>query len=147
MAERYETGTAVRVTAHHVMPGRPPPEGQPHSHDYRITVRVQRDRLDEAGMVVDLDALSGALQGVVGRLAGADLDATVGAHADSDSAVGADAGRSGPVTVEAFARWLHGRLAGELARRLGPMPGAVLAVRVYESTEEYGGYTAPLPGG
>lgn len=137
MAERYETGTAVGVTAHHVMPGRPPPEGQPHSHDYRITVRVARDRLDEAGMVVDLDALSGALQGVVGRLAGADLDA----------AVGADAGRNGPVTVEAFARWLHGRLAGELGRRLGPLPGAVLAVRVYESTEEYGGYAAPLPGG
>ena len=53
----YETGTALQVEAFHVMPGMPPPEGERHSHDYRLEVVVRRDDLDERGMVVDLDLL------------------------------------------------------------------------------------------
>ena len=43
------------------MPGMPPPEGERHSHDYRLDVVVRRDDLDERGMVVDLDLLDQAL--------------------------------------------------------------------------------------
>jgi hypothetical protein len=44
------------------------------------------------------------------------------------------------VTVEVFARWLHGQLAAALGRQ----PGATLAVRVWESPVAFGGYTASL---
>ena len=47
----YEAGTALQVRAFHVMPGMPPPEGERHSHDYRLEVVVRRDDLDERGMV------------------------------------------------------------------------------------------------
>jgi 6-pyruvoyltetrahydropterin/6-carboxytetrahydropterin synthase len=121
----YETGTALQVRAFHVMPGMPPPEGERHSHDYRLDVVVQRDDLDERGMVVDLDLLDGALTETAETVEGADLEAVVQAEA---------------VTVELFARWVHGRLAAAL----GPLAGATLAVRVWESPVAFGGYTSPL---
>jgi 6-pyruvoyl-tetrahydropterin synthase len=121
----YETGTSTRVRAFHVMPGMPPPEGERHSHDYRLDVVASRADLDERGMVVDLDVLDRALAELTGVLDGADLDRVVGAEA---------------VTVEVFARWLHSRLAAAL----GPITGATLAVRVWESPEAFGGYAGVL---
>jgi 6-pyruvoyltetrahydropterin/6-carboxytetrahydropterin synthase len=121
----YETGTALQVRAFHVMPGMPPPEGERHSHDYRLDVVVRRDDLDERGMVVDLDLLEGALRATAAQVAGANLEDVVDADA---------------VTVEVFAWWLHRELAGAL----GPLPEVTLAVRVWESAAAFGGYTAPL---
>ncbi|WP_448628503.1 6-pyruvoyl trahydropterin synthase family protein [Geodermatophilus sp. URMC 64] len=123
----YETGTGFGVRAFHVMPGMPPPEGERHSHDYRFDVVVRRENLDERGMVVDLDVLDDALRGAAARVDGQDLEGIVPVEA---------------VTVEAFARWLHGELAGAL----GALPGATLAVRVWENPDAFGGYTAPLGG-
>jgi 6-pyruvoyltetrahydropterin/6-carboxytetrahydropterin synthase len=128
-AATYETGTAARVRAYHVMPGMPPPEGERHSHDYRLDVVVRRDRLDDRGMVVDLDLLGAALGGAAAELDGADLDDVIGGQLGG-----------APVTVEHFAAWLHRRLAAPLGR----LPGAVLAVRVWESPDAFGGYAAPL---
>ena len=125
----YEVGTAVEVRAFHVMPGLPPPEGERHSHDYRLDVVVRRDELDEHGMVVDLDRLEAALRGAAARLADADLDQVV---PDVEA-----------VTVEVFARWLHGRVPS----RLGAVPGAALSVRVWESAVAFGGYSGPLDDG
>ncbi len=122
----YETGTALQVTAFHVMPGMLPPEGERHSHDYRLDVVVRRDDLDERGMVVDLDVLDAALSGAARRVDGADLDEVI---PDVDA-----------VTVEVFARWLH----DQLAATVGSLPGATLAVRVWENESAFGGYTAPL---
>ena len=121
----YETGTALQVRAFHVMPGMPPPEGERHSHDYRLDVVVRRDDLDERGMVVDLDLLDQALGIATAQVADADLEKVVGAEA---------------VTVEVLARWLHGELAGALAA----LPGTTLAVRVWASATAFGGYTAPV---
>jgi 6-pyruvoyl-tetrahydropterin synthase len=121
----YETGTASSVRAFHVMPGLPPPEGERHSHDYRFDVVVRRDGLDERGMVVDLDVLDEALRSAAARVDGVDLETVVPAEA---------------VTVEVFARWLH----GELASALGALAGVTLAVRVWETSTAFGGYTAPL---
>jgi 6-pyruvoyltetrahydropterin/6-carboxytetrahydropterin synthase len=121
----YETGTALHVRAFHVMPGLPPPEGERHAHDYRLDVVVRRDYLDERGMVVDLDLLDKALRDAAGQVADADLENVVDAEA---------------VTVEVFARWLH----GELATALGRLPGGTLAVRIWENPSAFGGYTAPL---
>jgi len=121
----YETGTALQVRAFHVMPGMPPPEGERHSHDYRLDVVVHRDDLDERGMVVDLDLLDGALKDAATRVEGADLETVVPAEA---------------VTVEVFARWVHDQLAAALGR----LPGASLAVRVWESPDAFGGYASAL---
>ncbi|MCW2636946.1 MAG: 6-pyruvoyl tetrahydropterin synthase [Blastococcus sp.] len=118
----YETGTALSVRAFHVMPGMPPPEGERHSHDYRLEVVASRDDLDERGMVVDLDLLDGALRNAAAQVADADLEDVVDA---------------GAVTVEAFARWLH----GSLSAALGVLPGLTLAVRIWESPVAFGGYT------
>jgi 6-pyruvoyltetrahydropterin/6-carboxytetrahydropterin synthase len=121
----YETGTALQVRAFHVMPGLPPPEGERHSHDYRLDVVVRRDDLDARGMVVDLDLLDRALRDAAARVDGADLETVVPAEA---------------VTVEVFARWVHAQLAAALGR----LPGASLAVRVWESPVAFGGFTSAL---
>ncbi|WP_222263105.1 6-pyruvoyl trahydropterin synthase family protein [Modestobacter marinus] len=123
----YETGTALGVRAFHVMPGMPPPEGERHSHDYRLDVVVRRDDLDDRGMVVNLDVLDAALRNAAARVDGADLEVIRPADAEA-------------VTVEVFARWLH----DELAAALGRLPGATLGVRIWESPDAFGGYTAPL---
>jgi 6-pyruvoyltetrahydropterin/6-carboxytetrahydropterin synthase len=121
----YETGTAVQVRAFHVMPGLPPPEGVRHSHDYRLEVVARRDDLDERGMVVDLDLLDQALRNAAAQVEDADLEDIADAEA---------------VTVEVFARWLH----GSLSLALGALPGVTVAVRVWESPVAFGGYTAAL---
>ncbi len=123
----YETGTALGVRAFHVMPGMPPPEGERHAHDYRLDVVVRRDDLDDRGMVVDLDVLDRALRNAAARVDGADLEVIRPADVEA-------------VTVEVFARWLH----DELADALGALPGATLAVRIWESPDAFGGYTAAL---
>jgi 6-pyruvoyltetrahydropterin/6-carboxytetrahydropterin synthase len=125
----YETGTARQVRAFHVMPGLPPPEGERHAHDYRLDVVARRDELDERGMVVDLDLLDQALREAAAVVDGQDLERIQPADAEA-------------VTVELFARWLHGQLAGSL----GPLPGVTLAVRVWESPVAFGGYTAAASG-
>jgi 6-pyruvoyltetrahydropterin/6-carboxytetrahydropterin synthase len=126
----YETGTATDVRAFHVMQGMPPPEGERHAHDYRLDVVVRRQDLDERGMVIDLDSLERALSGIVDTLDGADLDEVVAPETGA-----------GAVTVEVFARWVHDRLG----RALGPVRGATVAVRVWESPVAFGGYVAALP--
>lgn len=120
----FETGTSASVRARHVMPGMPPPEGVVHEHDYRLHVRVTRPDLDDRGMVVDLDAMEGALAVLVGQVADTDLEHVTGIDV---------------VTVELFARWAHQQLAVALRGSEG-----VLQVRVFETAEKYGGYTAPL---
>ena len=121
----YETGTSVTVRALHQMPGMEGPEGELHHHDYRLEVVARRQELDDAGMVVDLDALDGALGDIADRLRGADLECIRPAEAPA-------------VTVEVFARWLHGALS-EVAAGAG---AEELAVRVWESPTAFGGYTA-----
>jgi len=81
-------------------------------------------------MVIDLDALGGALGEIAGAIDGGDLDKVVAPE------TGAQA-----VTVEVFARWVH----DQLTRLLGPLPGLTLAVRVWESQVAFGGYVAALP--
>jgi 6-pyruvoyltetrahydropterin/6-carboxytetrahydropterin synthase len=96
---------------------------------YRLVVVVRRDDLDERGMVVDLDVLERALRYTAAPVADADLDAVLPPD-------------TGPVTVEVFARWVH----GELTAALGRLPTAALAVRVCGERGCVRGYTAPLDG-
>jgi 6-pyruvoyltetrahydropterin/6-carboxytetrahydropterin synthase len=81
-------------------------------------------------MVIDLDALDGALGEITRTIDGGDLDEVVAPEPGTQA-----------VTVEVFARWVHDRLT----RLLGPLPGLTLAVRVWESPVAFGGYAAELP--
>jgi 6-pyruvoyltetrahydropterin/6-carboxytetrahydropterin synthase len=126
MSVGYEVGSSVTVRALHQMPVEGP-EGELHPHDYRIDVVVGRAELDERGMVCDLDALRAALQAVAGRIDGKDLEEIRPPEAEA-------------VTVEVLARWAHQSLVPTL-RQAG---GDTLAVRVWESPEDFGGYAGPV---
>jgi 6-pyruvoyltetrahydropterin/6-carboxytetrahydropterin synthase len=123
----YEVGTSIEVRALHVMPGVDGPEGVLHAHDYRLEVVVGRADLGDRGMVCDLDVIDAALAEVADRLRDADLEVIRPPDAEA-------------VTVEVFARWLH----GALARPVGEGGGDDLAVRVWESPVAFGGYRAPV---
>ena len=119
----YEVGLTCEVRAFHIMPGLPGPEGQLHHHDYRIEVVVDREQLDDRGMVCDLDMLEAAMTKLTGRIEGRNLEEIRPAEAEA-------------VTVEVFARWVHDTLSPAIASA-----GAdTLAVRVWETPVAFGGY-------
>ena len=120
-----EVGLSRNVRAFHIMPGLPGPEGELHDHDYRIEIVVDREQLDERGMVCDLDVLEAALTELTGRIEDRNLEEIRPAEAEA-------------VTVEVFARWVHDTLAPIVAAEGGEM----LAVRVWESPVAFGGYRA-----
>jgi 6-pyruvoyl-tetrahydropterin synthase len=122
----FEVGLSRSVRAFHIMPGLPGPEGQLHDHDYRIEVVVDREQLDDRGMVCDLDVLEAALNGLTSRVEGRNLEEQI-------RPAGAEA-----VTVEVFARWVHDSLSPAVAAA----GGEALAVRVWETPVAFGGYRA-----
>ena len=123
----FEVGASRPLNALHRLPWGTEDERQPHAHNYVIDVVVEREGLDERGVVCDLDVLGGALDAAVARLQDRDLDEVL--EADERG-----------VTVELLARWLHGELAGAVARA----GGETLAVRVWEAPDAFGGYRAPV---
>jgi 6-pyruvoyltetrahydropterin/6-carboxytetrahydropterin synthase len=127
MTNGFEVGASAPLRALHRIPWLPPPEGELHAHDYRVEVVVERARLDERGMVCDLDVVVDALAQAVGLLDGKDLDMIRPPEAEA-------------VTVEILARWFHQQLA-EAIRAAG---GEALTVRVWESATAFGGYRAPV---
>ena len=123
----YEVGTAIQFPAKHIMPGVEGPEGELHEHDYRVEVLVQREELDDRGMVCDLDVLDA----VLGRVAATRRDQNHDVIPPADAEA---------VTVEVFARWAHDTVKAEL-RGSG---ADTLNVRVWESPVAFGGYRGPL---
>jgi 6-pyruvoyltetrahydropterin/6-carboxytetrahydropterin synthase len=122
----YEVGAVSSLRAMHVMPVEGP-EGELHSHNYRVEAVACRTALDARGMVVDLDVLREAMASVLEPLRDADLGSVAPPEA-------------GGVTVEVFARWTFDALADRLAAE-----GAeALRVRVWESETEFAGYAADL---
>jgi 6-pyruvoyltetrahydropterin/6-carboxytetrahydropterin synthase len=116
----FEVGVSMAFRAFHRMPDHPPPENERHPHDYRVDVVVERDGLDDRGMVCDLDVVSGRLRSIVSRVRERDLAGVFG---------------SDGVTVEAFASWIH----GELADAMRDEGAELLRVRVWESDAAFGG--------
>jgi len=123
----FQVGTAIEFSAQHIMPGVDGPEGQLHTHDYRLDVVVEREKLDDRGMVCDLDVLDAALQGIDSIVRDKNLEVICPPDADA-------------VTVEVFARWAHDFLA-EAIRDTGAQ---TLAVRVWENSMSFGGYSDQL---
>ena len=126
MTAGYEVGSSVTVRALHQMP-MPGPEGELHAHDYRFDVVVARGRLDEHGMVCDLDVLRDAMAAMAARIRDRDLEEIRPPEAEA-------------VTVEVLARWAHQELVPAL-RQAG---GDTLAVRVWETDSDFGGYAGPV---
>jgi 6-pyruvoyltetrahydropterin/6-carboxytetrahydropterin synthase len=120
-----EVGLSRSVRAFHIMPGLPGPEGELHDHDYRIEIVVDREQLDERGMVCDLDVLDEALTKLTSRVEDRNLEEIRPAEAEA-------------VTVEVFARWVHDTLSPVVAAA----GGETLAVRVWETPVAFGGYRA-----
>lgn len=123
----FEVGSAIEFRARHVMPGVDGPEGVLHEHDYRLDIVLERELLDERGMVCDLDVLDAALARLGDTVRDEDLEIIRPADADA-------------VTVEVFAKWAYEFLANAL--RGG---GAeALSVRVWESPTAFGGHRGRL---
>jgi 6-pyruvoyltetrahydropterin/6-carboxytetrahydropterin synthase len=123
----FQVGTAIEFPAQHIMPGVEGPEGELHEHDYRLDVVVEREKLDDRGMVCDLDVLEAALQGIDATVRGKNLEVIRPVDAEA-------------VTVEVFARWAHDFLADAI-RNTG---AENLSVRVWESALSFGGYSSRL---
>ena len=119
----FEVGALTSFRAFHRMPDEPPPENERHPHDYRVEAVAERERLDDRGMVVNLDVLTSVLADVADAVRGRDLWDVCGTEA---------------VTVEVLAAWIHERLAEPL-RADGAQ---VLSVRVWESEDAFGGVRA-----
>jgi 6-pyruvoyltetrahydropterin/6-carboxytetrahydropterin synthase len=109
------------------MPDVEGPESELHAHDYRIEVVVERERLDDRGMVCDLDVLDAALAATADSVRDKDLEVI----RPSDGIA---------VTVEVFARWAYDQLAAALA----DTGAEQLTVRVWESPVAYGDYRGPI---
>jgi 6-pyruvoyltetrahydropterin/6-carboxytetrahydropterin synthase len=123
----FEVGASRPLRALHRLPWGTEAEREPHEHDYRVEVVVEREQLDHRGVVCDLDVLGAGLEDVLRSVDGRDLDEILPADVDG-------------VTVEILARWLHGSLA-DVVRRAG---GETLAIRVWEAPDAFGGYRAPV---
>jgi 6-pyruvoyltetrahydropterin/6-carboxytetrahydropterin synthase len=126
----FRVGTAIEFPAQHIMPGVDGPEGELHTHDYRVDVVVERAELDDRGMVCDLDVLEAALRQIDAMVRDKNLEVIRPAHAVA-------------VTVEVFARWAHDFLADAI-RQTGAQG---LSVKVWENSMSFGGYSGPLTGG
>ena len=90
-------------------------ENRPHAHRYRIEVQVAGQELDQHGFLLDLVALEGHLDALLGEYAGKTLNA-----------LPAFAGLN--PSLEHFCRIL-GR---SLAERLDPLPWSALSIRIWE---------------
>jgi 6-pyruvoyltetrahydropterin/6-carboxytetrahydropterin synthase len=88
---------------------------------------VERKRLDERGMVCDLDVLDAALAALADSVRDQDLELIRPPEASA-------------VTVEVFARWAF----DQLAAALGDTGAEQLTVRIWESPVAHGGYRGPI---
>jgi 6-pyruvoyltetrahydropterin/6-carboxytetrahydropterin synthase len=120
----YTVGTAAEFPALHVMPGMEGPEGVLHGHDYRLEVVLEREQLDDRGMVCDLDVLDAVMDDIVETVRDQNLEKIRPAEAEA-------------VTVEVFARWAY----DQLAAGLGHTGVDRIDVRIYENPVAFGGYS------
>lgn len=69
----FEVGVARTFHALHQLEAADHAESHEHSHDYRAELVARGERLDENGMLVDLDRLGAALSDCLAELDSADL--------------------------------------------------------------------------
>ncbi|MBN1282677.1 MAG: 6-carboxytetrahydropterin synthase [Proteobacteria bacterium] len=69
----FELSVNRRFTSTHALFTASGPVEEPHIHDFRLEVRLACETLDGAGMAVDFREIDRAMDGIVGRMEGADL--------------------------------------------------------------------------
>src|SRR3954454_16647824 len=69
----FEVGVARTFHALHQLEAEDPAAGHEHSHDYRAEGVARGERLDQNGMLLDIDALGAALAACLTELDAADL--------------------------------------------------------------------------
>jgi 6-pyruvoyltetrahydropterin/6-carboxytetrahydropterin synthase len=99
------------------------PENEPHTHAYRVEVRLAAEDLDRHGYIVDLDDLDPLLDRVVGHYEGRLLN---------DLPEFKDLNPS----IERLSRFFFDRLAAGL----GPHRFAAIEVRIWETDKAWAAY-------
>lgn len=112
----FEVGVARTFHALHQLETDDPEASHEHSHDYRAEVVARGERLDENGMLIDIDLLGAALSACLGELDSVDL-----------RSLAAFAGRN--TTVETVAEYVWTSIRDRVASVSGL---AGLRVTVYE---------------
>lgn len=112
---------------HHLIGGDWGAENLPHSHPYRLEVRLEGDSLNEHGYLADIVAVDGYLDELISRFAGADLNAQPEFKGLNPS-------------LEHFARILCQTLA---ARLNGSRPQAI-SVQLWENDNAWASYRQDL---
>jgi len=117
----FEVGVARTFHALHQLEAEDSTTSHEHSHDYRAEVVARGERLDQNGMLLDLDALGAALTSCLTELDAADL-----------GKLAAFEGQETTVEVVAEHIWSH-------VRDLLGAPAAILGLRVtvYESADAW----------
>lgn len=112
----YTLATGREIHSRHFLVGGDfGPENQPHAHRYRVEVEVTGEELDQHGFLLDLVALEGHLNSLLGDYAGKTLN-TLPAFAGLNP------------SLEHFSRIL----CRGMADRLGPLGWTSLSVRIWE---------------
>lgn len=112
---------------HHLTGGDWGAENQPHTHDYKLELRLEGAVLDEHGYLVDLVEVERQLEAFTARWRGADLNAAPEFAGLNPS-------------LEHFARIA----AGELAAGLSGRGLAALTVRLWESETAWASFRLEL---
>src|ERR1051325_11654757 len=80
-----KVGLSRNVRVSHIRLGVPAPEGQGHEHESRLEIVVDREQLDDRGMVCDLDVLEAALTELTSRIEDRNLEEIRPADAEAVS--------------------------------------------------------------
>ncbi|HWP29600.1 MAG TPA: 6-carboxytetrahydropterin synthase [Chloroflexota bacterium] len=124
----YSVGVSDHVLVAHSLRGAVfGPAQRLHGATYEVRVEVSAPALDEHGIVIDIGRLRALLSEVLAPLAYRNLDE-----------LPEFAGRN--TTTEVLCQYVH----AQLRARLGPWPGAELAVTLIESPVAWARYRAPL---
>ncbi|NPA06551.1 MAG: 6-carboxytetrahydropterin synthase [Chloroflexi bacterium] len=115
------------IAQHYLVGGDWGPENQPHSHHYRLELRLEGSQLDEHGYLVDIVAVNAALDALLSRYRDHMLN-------DLPEFDGLNP------SLEHFARIL----AHRLAERLRAANLHALEVRLWEDETAWAGYRLPL---
>jgi 6-pyruvoyl-tetrahydropterin synthase len=123
----FEAGLGVSFHATHSLKGDFGAACEVHPHDYRLDLAVRGALLSDDGVLVDIVLLEGAVEDVVRRWDGQCLDSMPELQNIN-------------TTVEALAAYVHGQISAALGDRVD----LTLEVKVWESSEVWGAYRAPV---
>jgi 6-pyruvoyl-tetrahydropterin synthase len=123
----YEVGVVAQFTARHYLVGDFGPASAPHEHAYRVEVAAAGATLHPDGTLVDITIIDRALGDLSNQLDGSDLN-DIPDLASPNS------------TAENVARLFFDRIAADLEGQ----GLAWLGVKVWESPQAYGAYSADL---